>query len=128
MTRIFIKDEAGALRTVEVFEGNILNLATGEVESSNFVAYMWLDNGPAHDAERFCVEVNPGMTIMELKHLIEERKGIPCGQQTLKYNGRELEMKKTLMHYGMGDGSVHIYLCVRDLLNTPSSETGSDSS
>ena len=68
--RILIKDDAGYLKEVEVFEGDIINLSTGEVESSKFVAYILFDKGPAHDAERFCAEVNPRMTIMDLKDLI----------------------------------------------------------
>ena len=125
--RILIKDDAGYLKEVEVFEGDIINLSTGEVESSKFVAYILLDKGPAL-YECFCAEVNPHMTIMDLKGRIQTLTGIPSEQQTLKRNGKVLEMWMTLGRYGMVEAPVYIDLIVRDLFDTPSSDIESDSS
>ena len=113
--QIFLKDDAGTLKSVEVFEGNIINLATGNVESSEFVATIRLNNGMEHDPDVFCVEVNPSMTIKDLKDLIETRRQLPSGLQTLMHNEKELEMWKTLEHYEMFDGRLHIDLLVREL-------------
>ena len=126
--QIFLKDDAGALTRVEVFEGNIINLATGNVESSEFVATIRLDNGIEHDPEVFCVEVNPSMTIKDLKDLIETRRQIPFGLQTLMHNEKELEMWKTLEHYEMFDAPLLIKLFVRELLPTSDSDSSSNSS
>ena len=126
--QIFLKDDAGALTRVEVFEGNIINLATGNVESSEFVATIWLDNGSEHDPEVFCVEVSPRMTIKDLKDFIETRRQIPPGLQTLIHNEEELEMWKTLEHYKMFDALLHIKLSVRELLPTSDSDSNSNSS
>ena len=123
--RIFIKTDAGDLKKVEVFEDNILHLSTGEVESSNFIAHICLDNGPVHKVQHFYAEVNPGMTIRELKRCIETLTNIPFGQQTLMHKGNELEMRNTLQRYGMLHAPVHIDLIQRDLLATPSSESDS---
>ena len=126
--RFFLKDDAGTLKSVEVFEGNIINLATGNVESSEFVATIRLDNGMEHDPDVFCVEVNPSMTIQDLKDRIERRRQIPPGLQTLIHNEEELEMGKTLEHYKMCDAPLHINLSVRELLPTSGSDSGSNSS
>ena len=125
---IYLKQNGGSLKSVHVYEGNIINLATGNVESSEFVATIELDNGPEHDPDVFCVEVNPSMTIKDLKDLIETRRQIPPGLQTLIHNGEELEMGKTLEHYKMCDAPLHINLSVRELLPTSDSDSGSNSS
>ena len=85
---LFLKHDDGSLMRVHVYEGNIINLATGNVESSEFVATIRLDNGIEHDPDVFHVEVKPSMTIKELKLLIETRKGIPCGLQTRMHGKR----------------------------------------
>ena len=126
--QVFLKDDAGFLKSVHVYEGNIINLATGNVESSEFVATIRLDNGMVHDPDVFCVEVNPSMTIKDLKDLIETRRQIPPGLQTLMHNEEELEMLKTLEHYEMFDAPLHINLSVRELLPTSDSDSNSDSS
>ena len=125
---IYLKQNDGSLKSVHVYEGNIINLATGNVESSEFVATIWLDNGSEHDPEVFCVEVNPSMTIKDLKDLIETRRQIPPGLQTLMHNEEELEMWKTLEHYEMYDALLHINLSVRELLATSDSDSNSNSS
>ena len=126
--QIFLKEDDGFLKSVHVYEGNIINLATGNVESSQFVATIQLDNGPEHDPDVFCVEVNPSMTIKNLKDRIERRRQIPPGLQTLIHNGEELEMGKTLEHYKMCDAPLHINLSVRELLPTSDSDSNSNSS
>ena len=75
--QVFLKDDAGFLKSVHVYEGNIINLATGNVESSEFVATIRLDNGIEHDPDVFCVEVNPSMTIKDLKDRIERALRYP---------------------------------------------------
>ena len=126
--QLFLKHGDGSLRRVEVYADNIINLVTGTVEESQFVAHIWVDNGEDYYPEDFHVEVNPGMTIKDLKDRIERRTRIPPGLQTLIHNKEELEMKQTLMHYKMCDGVVHIDLLVRELLPTSDSDKGSDSS
>ena len=125
---IYLKQNDGSLKSVHVYEGNIINLATGNVESSEFVATIELDNGPEHDPDVFCVEVNPSMTIKDLKDLIETRRQIPPGLQTLIHNEEELEMWKMLEHYEMFDAPLLIKLFVRELLPTSDSDSSSNSS
>ena len=125
---IYLKQNDGSLKSVHVHEGNIINLATGNVESSEFVATIELDNGPARNPDVFSVEVTPSMTIKDLKDLIEKRKRIPSGLQKLIYNEEELETWKTLEYYKMFDALLHIKLSVRELLPTSDSDSNSNSS
>ena len=50
--KIFLKHPAGALMGVEVREGNIIDLTTGNVESSEFAATIRLENGLEHEHQR----------------------------------------------------------------------------
>ena len=125
---LFLNHDDGSLMRVDVYEGNIINLAKGIVERSEQVAIIRLDNGMVHDPDVFCVEVNPSMTIKNLKDRIERRRQIPPGLQTLIHNGEELEMGKTLEHYKMCDAPLHINLSVRELWPTSDSPSNSNSS
>ena len=125
---IYLKQNDGSLKSVHVYEGNIINLATGNVESSQFVATIQLDNGLEHAPDVFSVEVSPRMTIKELKDLIEDRKRISSGLQILIHNEKELETWKTLEHYEMFDAPLLIKLFVRELLPTSDSDSSSNSS
>ena len=120
---VFLKDDDGSLKSVHVYEGNIINLATGNVESSQFVATIQLDNGPEHAPDVFSVEVSPSMTIKELKDLINKRTEIPIDDQILTYGNKKLEWLKTLAFYKMFDQPVLINLSVRDVFRGTDSDS-----
>jgi hypothetical protein len=54
------------------------------------------------------------MTVIELKHKIEEADQTPLDQQRLVYNGKQLEDERTLDYYNIvKDTVIHIILRIR---------------
>ena len=54
------------------------------------------------------------MTVLELKHKIEEADQTPLDQQRLVYNGKQLEDERTLDYYNiLKDTVIHIILRIR---------------
>lgn len=51
--------------------------------------------------ETFGVTIDPTITILELKELIEQEQKIPASQQRLIYKGRILKDPQTVDSYGM---------------------------
>ena len=53
-------------------------------------------------------------TIEDLKHLIQDKDGIPPGLQGLVWGGQQLEDNRTLAEYGIGaDATLHLWLRLR---------------
>ena len=53
-------------------------------------------------------------TVLDVMDKIQEKKGIPPGQQRLIYGGKQLEEDRTLLDYGISDGDIiHLVLRLR---------------
>jgi ubiquitin C len=60
------------------------------------------------------LDVNDNDTISSIKDKIKDIEGIPCDQQRLVFNGKQLEDGNTIADYGIqADSSIHLVLRLR---------------
>ena len=60
------------------------------------------------------LDVGDGDTISSIKDKIKDIEGIPCDQQRLVFNGKQLEDANTIADYGIqADSSIHLVLSLR---------------
>lgn len=60
------------------------------------------------------LDVNDGDSIGSIKDKIKDIEGIPCDQQRLVFNGKQLEDGNTIADYGIqADSSIHLVLRLR---------------
>lgn len=51
------------------------------------------------------IAVSPGVTVLEVKKLLQDQVSIPVEQQKLIFQGKQLADDKDLSHYKVGDGA-----------------------
>ena len=60
------------------------------------------------------IEVDPSDSIGDVKSKIQDKEGIPPGQQRLSFEGKQLEHYRTLSYYNVHDqNTVDLVLCPR---------------
>uniref|UniRef100_A0A914H934 Ubiquitin-like domain-containing protein n=1 Tax=Globodera rostochiensis TaxID=31243 RepID=A0A914H934_GLORO len=60
------------------------------------------------------LKVEAGNTVADVKEMIEAKTRIPTGQQRLIFNGKQLEVDRTLAACNVQDGSTFtLILCLR---------------
>jgi len=60
------------------------------------------------------IDLNPNMTIRQVKEHVEQVENIPVDQQRLIYQGKQLEDDRTLSDYNIEkDATIHLVLRLR---------------